>query len=118
MGLLATRSHAPSSFLHVQLETESITTVVGSDKERSVFRYACTRDYSREDESEELDEEDTCEDVDNTETEGNAENTEVEGNVQNTEVEENVENAETIIAPQPKLSLRFEEVCHPLRFPF
>ncbi|XP_068560609.1 protein-glutamine gamma-glutamyltransferase 2-like [Cebidichthys violaceus] len=64
----------------------------GSEKERSVFEYATTRDYSRVDEEMEEDEE---EDEENEEMEENRENEESGENIEVEETEEGAENEET-----------------------
>ncbi|KAK9529612.1 hypothetical protein VZT92_013692 [Zoarces viviparus] len=101
----------------------------GSDKERSVFRYAITRDYSSVDEEMEEDDE---EDDENEEMEENGENEERGENIEVEETEEGEEDEETdeenesadeaenqppVSPPQPTLPpqvfLHFEEVTPP-----
>ncbi|XP_076604865.1 protein-glutamine gamma-glutamyltransferase 5-like [Chaetodon auriga] len=112
--------------------TDSYKHKEGSEKERSVFKYACTRDYCTDDEEEEgednVDEEEMEEMVENGETEVMVENEEVE---ENEEMEETVESGETNegvhettestdevtpenIPPLPEVSIRFEEVTEPV----
>ncbi|XP_075952496.1 protein-glutamine gamma-glutamyltransferase 2-like [Anarhichas minor] len=102
----------------------------GSDKERSVFEYAITRDYSSVDEEME---EDDDEDDENEEMEENGENEESGENIEVEETEEGSENEETDEenesadeaenettestgnepTPPPQVLMRFEEVTPP-----
>ncbi|KAK9529613.1 hypothetical protein VZT92_013693 [Zoarces viviparus] len=101
----------------------------GSDKERSVFRYAITRDYSSVDEEMEEDDE---EDDENEEMEENGENEKKGENIEVEETEEGEENEETdeenesadeaeneppVSPPQPtpppQVFMHFEEVTPP-----
>ncbi|XP_070815492.1 protein-glutamine gamma-glutamyltransferase 5-like [Chaetodon trifascialis] len=116
----------------------------GSDKERSVFKYACTRDYSNDDEEEEAEDDVDEEEMEETmesgevevtveieEIEETEENEELEETGENEEMEETVESGETNggvhettestdevtpenIPPPPEVSIRFEEVTKPV----
>ncbi|KAM9361402.1 protein-glutamine gamma-glutamyltransferase 2-like [Symphorus nematophorus] len=65
----------------------------GTDKERAVFKYACTRDYSKGEENAEN--ANTEEDAENANTEENAENANTEENAENANTEESAEGANT-----------------------
>lgn len=84
--------------------TDTVITPTGTIEERSVFKYACSRDFQKTDTNEK--EEENHEE--NGATEEEAENPEETEEDKETD-EESEKDGET---PPPPVSLRFEEVRH------
>ncbi|XP_069568731.1 protein-glutamine gamma-glutamyltransferase 2 isoform X1 [Brachyistius frenatus] len=86
----------------------------GSEKERTVFKYALTRDYSRAEEDGGTEDEGTEDEVED-EVENEVEDGGTEDEVEDGGTDGNEVNgtAEEVVHPPSKVSLRFEEVSTP-----